>query len=57
MSSDNLGGTRRIGPPKPPCTAPEHNPAAHRVYRPGTYEHVCPICGNRMVFTVKGVTY
>ena len=51
-----LGGTRRIGdlPGGPACLSPEHNPPAHMVYRPGVYEHVCPACGRKVVFPVRG---
>jgi rRNA maturation endonuclease Nob1 len=37
---------------KLPCYHPEHNPPSAMVYKPGTYEHICPGCGNRIVFTV-----
>lgn len=38
-----------------PCTHPGHNPPMHMVYKPGVYEHVCPSCGKKQVFTVRGV--
>jgi hypothetical protein len=54
------GGTRKISTPeedaKRLCMHPEHNPAMLRVYEPGTYEHICPACGAKMVFTVPRIT-
>lgn len=38
-----------------PCMDREHNPPAHIVLTPGVYEHTCPACGNKIVFTVNGV--
>ncbi len=34
------------------CKHPEHNPPGHIVLPPGVYEHTCPACGIRIVFTV-----
>lgn len=53
-SLDNYkGGTRKIGdePPRP-CSHPEHNPAGMVVREPGIYEHTCPGCGQKQIFTV-----
>ena len=48
------GGTRKIADPPPlPCTHPEHDPAGMIVREPGTYEHICPSCGKRQVFTIR----
>jgi hypothetical protein len=58
-----IGGTRKIGDisdepniwkntPKDICYHPEHNPPSMRVYFPGIYEHICPGCGHRFVFTI-----
>lgn len=50
------GGTKKIGePPQPPCAHPEHNPPSMMVFEPGTYEHTCPACGKKKVFTVSPV--
>ncbi len=38
------------------CLHPEHGPPMHRVFEPGTYRHVCPACGNVIVFTVPLIT-
>jgi hypothetical protein len=38
------------------CYHPEHNPPGMIVLEPGTYEHTCPGCGAKMVFTVPRVT-
>ena len=38
----------------PPCLSPEHEPPKHMVFEPGTYEHECPACGRKIVFTVPG---
>ncbi len=47
------GGTHKIaGPPSRPCQDPEHNPAGMVVREPGMYEHICPTCGNKQIFTV-----
>jgi hypothetical protein len=34
------------------CRHPEHKPPMHIVLEPGTYEHTCPACGNKTIFTV-----
>ena len=50
------GGLRKIsGPPKSPCRHPEHNSPGMIVLEPGMYEHTCPGCGNKQIFTVSGV--
>lgn len=48
------GGTRKIADFDniKICRNPEHNPAMHRVYAPGHYEHECPSCGQIQTFTV-----
>lgn len=35
-----------------PCRDPEHDPPTMVVWEPGVYEHTCPSCGKRQVFTV-----
>jgi hypothetical protein len=34
------------------CLDSEHSPPTHMFYEPGVYEHVCPSCGRKLVFTV-----
>lgn len=34
-----------------PCRHPDHNVPSHIYLTPGTYEHTCPGCGKRTVFT------
>lgn len=36
-----------------PCYDPGHNVPGMQVFEPGTYEHTCPSCGNKIVFTVS----
>lgn len=51
---------RRIDVPKydrTECKSPEHNPPMHIKLEPGIYEHTCPVCGAKRVFTVPGVSY
>lgn len=38
-----------------PCNHPEHEPPTHIVLRPGVYEHTCPACGTKRVFTVNPI--
>jgi len=38
------------------CLDPAHNPPMHIVLEPGTYEHTCPNCGYKIIFTVPRVT-
>ena len=47
--------TRKIGdlPQDKVCRHPEHKPASHIVLQPGVYEHECPACGAKQVFTVR----
>ena len=50
------GRTRKIGEPPPrPCQDPQHNPAGMVVREPGMYEHICPRCGQKQIFTVSGM--
>ena len=35
-----------------PCYDPEHNIPNMMFFEPGTYEHICPTCGNRIRFIV-----
>jgi hypothetical protein len=54
--------TRRL--PDPPgwprpgqlCLDPDHNPPSHMVFEPGAYEHECPSCGRKLMFTVPLIT-
>lgn len=38
------------------CRHPEHNPPNMIVLPPGVYEHTCPSCGAKKIFTVNRVT-
>lgn len=47
--------TRKIADawkPSPPCPHPEHEPPSMVLLQPGTYEHECPVCHAKYVFTV-----
>lgn len=47
--------TKKIADEPPmPCRHPEHKPPSMRVFELGTYEHTCPACGQKTVFTVRG---
>jgi hypothetical protein len=48
--------TRKIADEKDfrPCRHPDHEPPKMMVFQPGTYEHECPACGKKIVFTVHG---
>lgn len=35
------------------CLHPDHKPPMHQVFEPGTYEHECPNCGQKTIFTVN----
>jgi hypothetical protein len=50
------GGTRKIAdaPPRP-CQHPEHNPPGMCVFEPGVYEHICPGCRKKKIFTVSEI--
>lgn len=37
---------------RPPCRNPNHDPPQHIVLEPGVYEHTCPGCGQKQVFTI-----
>jgi hypothetical protein len=45
---------RKLKDEEPPCRDTEHNPPSMMVLSPGTYEHECPSCGKKIVFTVRG---
>jgi hypothetical protein len=45
--------TKKIAdPPPPPCRHPDHKPPSHQVFQPGSYQHVCPRCGQTTPFVV-----
>lgn len=50
---------RKIAEPKQNeiCMNPEHKPPMHIYLTPGTYEHVCPSCGHKTIFTVPLITF
>ena len=50
--------TRKIAEPTKSerCLSSEHEPPMHMVYSPGTWEHICPQCGKKSVFTVPLIT-
>lgn len=43
---------RKIADLPQPCRNPDHDPPTMIVLEPGVYEHTCPGCGNKVVFTV-----
>lgn len=46
--------TRKIADASPlPCIDRQHSPPSMQVFSPGTWEHTCPSCGTRTVFTVS----
>jgi hypothetical protein len=51
-----IGGTRKIADLPTFCQHFAHNPPGMMVYEPGVYEHVCPNCGARQIFTVGSIT-
>jgi len=40
-----------------PCLNPEHKPPMHIVLENGVYEHICPGCGHKTIFTVNRPMY
>lgn len=48
------GTTRKIADLDPrPCRHPQHEVPSMRVFSPGVWEHTCPGCGNKIIFTVN----
>ncbi len=47
--------TRKIADDELPCTHPEHEPPKHAALKPGTYEHTCPKCLQKITFRVEGI--
>lgn len=47
--------TKKIAnlPKNETCRDREHNPPNMIVYEDGVYEHTCPSCGNKIIFTVR----
>jgi hypothetical protein len=39
------------------CRDSEHNPPQFMVWEDGTYEHECPSCHHKTIFTVANPTY
>ncbi len=35
------------------CHDSDHNPASHRVFEPGRYEHECPTCHKIQYFVIR----
>lgn len=48
--------TRKIADLPALCRHPEHEPGAHVVRENGVYEHECPSCGAKTLFTVSKPT-
>lgn len=49
--------TRKIAEaPIPPCHNPNHYPPMMIVRESGTYEHICPQCGNSIIFIISNNT-
>ena len=46
----------KIKEPEKICNHPEHNPPNMMVLEPGTYQHTCPACGKKTIFTVPLIT-
>ena len=46
---------KKIKEPEPVCIHSEHNPPAHYLYEPGTYEYTCPACGRTVVFSIPQI--
>lgn len=49
--------TKKIADLPRVCRHPEHNPPNMMVYIDGVWEHVCPACGVRQMFTVSKPTF
>lgn len=50
--------TTRIGdPPEEPCRDRDHNPPRYQYFQPGTYQHICPGCGESMIFIIPTWTW
>ncbi len=47
--------TRKIADAEYPCLDSDHNPPNNMCYPPGKYEHECPSCHKKTVFTVPVV--
>ena len=47
--------TKKIADVPKACQHPEHLPPAYRVFKPGMYEHTCPACKKKTIFTIKDV--
>ena len=54
--NNQKGGTRKIRDIKPLCLHPEHKPPKYCVFEPGEYEHICPGCGYKTIFTVPRIS-
>ena len=52
---NNLSGLKKLSDEKRPCMFSDHNPPSHIVLSPGTYEHTCSHCGQKQIFTVRGI--
>ncbi len=47
--------TRKIADIPTHCRNPEHDPPSMRVFEPDVYEHTCPGCGKKTVFSVPRI--
>jgi hypothetical protein len=47
---------RKIADIPEPCRNPQHDPPSMICLSPGVYEHTCPGCGARVLFTVPWVS-
>jgi hypothetical protein len=51
-----IGTLKQIREGVVPCMDQEHEPPKLIALKPGTYEHVCPSCGQKKQFTIPTVT-
>ena len=48
--------TRKIADLPNNCMDKDHNPPMHVYLENGVYEHTCPLCGKKQIFTVNKPT-
>lgn len=50
----DIAPTKNLGDEKRRCEDPSHDPPSMITLDPGVWEHTCPSCRHKTVFTVHG---
>lgn len=53
MPTRKIADLHEFKPILQPCLHPKHEPPRHQVYENGIWQHECPGCHSKQIFTVN----